>query len=142
MPGWRAEIERVWTKRSQKRIDISYDLLNVSLQQQQRFISDIRACKEKMRRTKKRDQVDGILHELLDRHNPSIIACLVHGSRAKLDFPGTFLRLVGNVGDAYPAARVICFRDITDLKESLPMFAVYRSTEWRHPGSNFKEHAT
>ena len=117
---WEAEVERIWTKRSQKRIRICYDLLNAPLLHQQRFILDVRRCGEEMRRKRKRDQMDGVLIELLDQYNPCVIVCLVHDARSKLEFPESIIKLADNVRKTYSFARVIVFRFVSESEKVIP----------------------
>jgi hypothetical protein len=129
---WDRMIRRVWDLRPAKATSVCYDLLNASLQSQRGFMLDARKRGRAMRASKKRrDSPDGVVMPLLDQTNPSVIACLVHDVRSKLDFPKSLMDVAGGVREAYPQAGVLVQRFVSNVRDSFPIVALYVPVDWR-----------
>lgn len=115
--------------------DVVYDMLNMPLQSQERFLDDIGRMRRRIRRVKAKGAADAVLMQRRDQAHPAIFACLVTWGLSDTEKIANGRNTFVSLCEEHPNERVLIFHLDAGRDEVRPTLNYYRGTRWDHDGS-------
>lgn len=127
---WNRLVREMEEKRPKLWTSIVYDLLNIELASQERFLADIKALRRRVRRSSGKAYYDAVMMRAPNQLRPSAFVCLVAGRMPTDERVQLARDTFAKVSDEHPSERVTVLVLDASKDAVAPAFTYYRGDDW------------